>query len=740
MTVPVVSRLLDLEEADGSETYHVLAVVSVGLLTASYLAVLYHLVDVVGGVTRFVGIVVVAVVMGVLFRFLSRRNAVVLASVLLVGGLVVYLATMPESRLSQLSVDRIIQDQIALLTGFSVLQMTNVQTWALAVTAGPTFLTTYFALRREYRYAVVVASLTLSFFVLTGDSGPVGTMLGVLGASGAIGFGTLAVHRATRVQGEVLAGIFALMVIGAGTVTAVPGGASPLVPPGATGTSGDLVNTENRLAIGGSLTLSPEVLFTVESEESAYWRVTAYDRFTGSSWIRTGTGRGDPAKRPGRTYEMTHEVTARQTLDVYPAAPTPARVSGIDASVTQFGDLKGETTLYEQESYTVVSERPFAPRSVLQNAGTGYPQEIRNRYLEVPESTSQRVRTLSEEITADAHTPYEKAIAIENWLEQQKGYSLEVSRPEGNVVDQFLFEMDAGYCVYFASSMAVMLRSQGVPARFVVGYTPGQQVDNGTYVVRGLDSHAWVEVYFPEVGWVKFDPTPSTPRLEAEYDTIEEAREEGEPGVDALGSSRENLTVEESDAQLGSVANETISSDSRLRQAEDLAPYLNVSDQGQTESPGVNATLSAIEDGASDGPSIPPPERLAVWAVLAIGIITGGRRTHAVERTYRYLWLHWLPRDDPAATIEGAYERVEYLLESETRKRRPGETVREYTRSVTDDERIRTITQLRERLRYAGDAREANASEARELARAVIADHLAASRFYPSTMFNRLLS
>ena len=734
-------RVLGVEPSEEYEPYHLLALLSVGLLTGSYLAVLYHLVDVVGGVTPFLGIAVASVGMGALFRFLSRRNAILLATVLLSGGLVAYLVTMPPSQFGQLSPGRIVQDQIALLTGYSVLQMTNVQNWALAVTAGPTFLTAYFAFRLEYRYAVAIGGLTLSFFVLTGDSGSVGTMLGVLGATGGIGFGTLATHRATRVQGEVLAGIFALMVIGAGTVTAVPGGASPLVPQGTTGVSGDLVNAGNRQPIGGSLDLSPTVLFTVESDEPAYWRVAAYDRFTGSAWIRTGTGRGEPTRRPGRTYDVTQRVTARQVLDVYPAASTPVEVRGIDAQVTAFGVLEGEESLEPFDAYTVTSERPYVTPAALRGTGTDYPSGIENRYLEVPESTSNRLRNLAGDITAGEQTPYGKARAIETWLERQKGYSLAVERPQGNVVDQFVFEMENGYCVYFASAMTVMLRTQGIPARYVVGYTPGQQVSEDTYVVRGLDSHAWVEVYFPDTGWVKFDPTPSVPRLESEYETVREARDEGQVGVDALGSSEENLTVETDDAATGNETNVSIGPSSRIRQAESLGPYLNGSAAGANGSTvGGNATLPTIDDGSSGGPSLPPPETLAVWAVLAIGIVAGGRRTRVVERTYRYLWLRWLPRGDPGSVIEGAYDRIEYLLESEVRPRRPEETAREYTRAVAADDRVRSIVLLRERKRYAGSADEDGAERARRLVRAVLADRTAASRFSPSTVFNRLLS
>ncbi|MFB6266444.1 MAG: DUF3488 and DUF4129 domain-containing transglutaminase family protein [Halodesulfurarchaeum sp.] len=743
MSVPI-RRFLPVLDVERGRGYHLLAQVSVAALTGASLAVLYHVVDVVGGVTPFLVIVAAAIGLAAAARFLPQRLAIGIATGLLTVGLGIYLLTMPESRLAQLSISRLIGDMIALLTGYSVLRMTNVQNWALAVTAGPTFLTWYFAFRREYLPAAVVGGLTLGFFVLTGDSGAVGTMLGVLGAAGAVGFGALGRVDASIVQGQVLAGIFALMVVGAGTVTVVPGGASPLVPPGATSFSGDLVSADSRVTVGGAIDLSPQVLFTVNAEEPAYWRVAAYDRFTGSTWLRTGRAGGDtgpPPDRPDGSYQLTQVFTARATLDVYPAAPTPVEVDGIPAQITEFGDITSRETLRSGDRYRVESERPFRTPRRLRRAGTDYPDRITDRYLGVPESTTQRVRQLASRITADESTPYGKARAIERWLQNAKGYSLSVERPSGNVVDSFLFEMRNGYCVYFASAMAVMLRTQDVPARFVVGYTPGQQVDDDSFVVRGVDSHAWVEVYFPDVGWVRFDPTPEQPRLAQERQRVISAREEGTTGVDALGSSQENFSSAVEDIGDGvNQSNVSGVNNPRLRNPAQLAPFLNASINPANTSGELNATVGPIEMDSGGGPELPPPETLLLWGVVGFGLLAGARRTRLGERVYRYLWLHWLPRGDPETEIEGAFGRVEYLLGQRTRRRQSGETVREYVRSVTDDDRVGKLVRLREAARYGGRARESDAETARDLARAVITDHVAGSRFSPSTMFNRLLS
>jgi len=92
--------------------------------------------------------------------------------------------------------------------------------------------------------------------------------------------------------------------------------------------------------------------------------------------------------------------------------------------------------------------------------------------------------------------------------------------------------MDAGYCTYYATTMVTMLRSQDVPARFVTGYTDGERVDEDRQVVRGLNAHAWVEVYFPEYGWVQFDPTPGGPREAVREQNLQQARDNEETAVD----------------------------------------------------------------------------------------------------------------------------------------------------------------------------------------------------------------
>ena len=162
------------------------------------------------------------------------------------------------------------------------------------------------------------------------------------------------------------------------------------------------------------------------------------------------------------------------------------------------------------ETYEVTSSVSLARSDDLRLAGLDYPTWALAKYTALPLELPQRVRDLGRELTADAETPYDKAIAIEDHLKTLP-YSLSINPPpfDADGVDYFLFEQKAGYSEYFASAMTVLLRTQGIPARMVTGYTVGNQLlDHDIYVVTDSHSHGWVEVFFPRYGWISFEPTP----------------------------------------------------------------------------------------------------------------------------------------------------------------------------------------------------------------------------------------
>ena len=146
----------------------------------------------------------------------------------------------------------------------------------------------------------------------------------------------------------------------------------------------------------------------------------------------------------------------------------------------------------------------------LRTASRDYPLQIVATYLRLP-PLDPRVPRLAAQITNSASSDFDKAAALENYLRTRFGYTLEL--PQTVVKDpiaNFLFERKQGHCEYFASSMAVMLRTLGIPSRVVNGFRTDEFNDlTGNYVVRAKDAHAWVEAYFPGYGWQTFDPTPA---------------------------------------------------------------------------------------------------------------------------------------------------------------------------------------------------------------------------------------
>lgn len=137
-------------------------------------------------------------------------------------------------------------------------------------------------------------------------------------------------------------------------------------------------------------------------------------------------------------------------------------------------------------------------------------KNIKEVYTVLPETVPQRVKDLASTIAAGSKSNYEKAKKIETYLSKSYQYNLEVGQtPKNNdFVDYFLFEQKQGYCVHFASAMAVMGRSVGLPVRYVEGFKmPQKDADSDKYTVTNKNAHAWVEVYFEGFGWIAFEPT-----------------------------------------------------------------------------------------------------------------------------------------------------------------------------------------------------------------------------------------
>lgn len=188
----------------------------------------------------------------------------------------------------------------------------------------------------------------------------------------------------------------------------------------------------------------------------------------------------------------------------------------------------------------------------LRSAGTDYPDYVQQRYLQLPNTITPRTTQLAHSLTASTDNPFDAAKAIEEYLRSHITYNENVLMPpkDQDVVDYVLFDNPQGYCEYYATSMVVMLRALGIPARLVAGYYPGApDPEQGGYLYREKNAHAWVEVFFPGYGWIPFEPTASRPDL-AYGDQLDQSGQatatpptEGTPPAEQQGTPPNDLTV-----------------------------------------------------------------------------------------------------------------------------------------------------------------------------------------------------
>jgi len=255
-----------------------------------------------------------------------------------------------------------------------------------------------------------------------------------------------------------------------------------------------------------------------------YWRAQIFGEFTGQTWL-SNTGKltlipADQSLIPDLEITNLPEQNPLVTQHVTNFQKTEQNVFGagelltLDQSSYVARDSSGEIVyvLSETNSYTAVSRTTSPSVDELYSAGMNYPDSL-DRYLEIPQELPSRVIDLALDLTATQPMPYDRAKVLETYL-RQFPYSLDVPAPpaDRDAVDYFLFDLKTGYCDYYASAMVIMARAVGIPARLVTGYTEGDyDQDNGYFVVRANNAHAWPELYFPEIGWVQFEPTPSQP-------------------------------------------------------------------------------------------------------------------------------------------------------------------------------------------------------------------------------------
>ncbi|MCL4269704.1 MAG: transglutaminase-like domain-containing protein [Anaerolineales bacterium] len=262
------------------------------------------------------------------------------------------------------------------------------------------------------------------------------------------------------------------------------------------------------------------VAIIAQNTERFYWRAQIFSEYNGKTWL-ANTSHVDelPANQSylsdvsvSDDKFVTQHVIRIQTDEQYVFGF--GELLSLDQTSTVAWNETGDiaSVLTSVNSYSAVSQVHKPSVEELRAAGEEYPRSLRP-YLELPNDLPPRVLDLALNLTADLPTPYDRAVMLEAYL-RQFPYSREVPAPPSNrdAVDYFLFDLKTGYCDYYASALVVMARATGIPARLVMGYSEGvYDHENEYFIVRSSNAHAWAELYFPNIGWVEFEPTPNQP-------------------------------------------------------------------------------------------------------------------------------------------------------------------------------------------------------------------------------------
>ena len=254
-----------------------------------------------------------------------------------------------------------------------------------------------------------------------------------------------------------------------------------------------------------------------DANQRYYLRSSLFTTYTGSGW-KIEEVQEKPALEeagPGRRLLVQEiEILVNHEGRLF-AANLP--ISSGQGTYLSAATPDGSPLLSGQgNTYTVQSLVSDLQNEELEKAGSDYPPQILQTYLQLPQDLPETISLLAGEITHSALTPLQKTLAVQNFLQKEYLYDLDTPPPAAgqDMVEYFLFHAKRGFCTYYASAMAVLLRSSGVPTRLAAGYTawqydPGREL----YIIPASAAHAWVEVYFPGYGWVEFEPTPIHPQL-----------------------------------------------------------------------------------------------------------------------------------------------------------------------------------------------------------------------------------
>jgi len=261
-------------------------------------------------------------------------------------------------------------------------------------------------------------------------------------------------------------------------------------------------------------------VFTVVSSQPEYWRQTALDTFNGTDWNALSTYHTTGTNLSGGSTPTVGGQSVSQRFSItnlnspwLPAAYRPTNVTGIKGITfdKSSGSLISNNNSLTGAVYQVTSVVSEGSSEVSRLEAAPAPDSgALKQDLQLP-AVDPAVKALAQQIVAGKTTEYDKALAIQNYLRNPAMFTYDLnytySRPDA--LYHFLFVAQEGYCQQFAGSYAVLARLVGIPTRLAVGWTWGTETSKDTYVVTDEQAHTWPEVYFPGVGWVPFEPTPS---------------------------------------------------------------------------------------------------------------------------------------------------------------------------------------------------------------------------------------
>ncbi len=270
-------------------------------------------------------------------------------------------------------------------------------------------------------------------------------------------------------------------------------------------------------------TLSSDPVLEVPADSPQLWRSNVLDVYDGSGWQSPRSGArslgsgpdyvvplaGEDVVVPGGTTLRTDTVVLRTGADG--AVVAPGEVSALHADAGHLIQTGTGLVLFdtngELAGYTVTSLPEVLDPATLRAAAGADPQD--RRWTQLPTTVPLRVRQLAAQVTTQARTRYDAVSAVERYLRSNETYRLDspVPSPGQDPVDDFLFDSHQGFCEQFASAEVVLLRARGIPARLATGFAYGQPAPAGRRLMLASDAHAWVEVWYPGVGWSSSDPT-----------------------------------------------------------------------------------------------------------------------------------------------------------------------------------------------------------------------------------------